>query len=120
MPTEASLQRHCAAWLRSRGAFCEVRSPSPFTANGVADITGCYKGFFFAIEWKAPGKRNTVTALQEKYIQKVRVSGGYAFVVDSWDEFLEVWNILEKDIERWSHPMRPRFSDQHGAGTPAP
>jgi len=50
--------------------------------NGVPDVVGCWRGRFFAIECKAPGKIGTTTALQHREIQKINEAGGTAFIYD--------------------------------------
>ncbi len=56
-----------------------------FVPFGMGDTTvdciGCYKGRFFGIETKAPGKLPT---LRQKYtIEKIKAAGGLTFVIDS-------------------------------------
>ena len=48
--------------------------------KGVPDFIGCYKGKFFSIETKAPGKRPT--DLQAMQIDLIRVARGLCFVID--------------------------------------
>lgn len=55
----------------------------PFSAHGVPDIVGTVGGRFFAIECKAPGKHNNVTANQERVIGLINGAGGLAFVASS-------------------------------------
>lgn len=45
------------------------------------DCLGCYRGKFFSVETKAPGKLPTLQ--QKNTIKKMRASGGLVFVVDS-------------------------------------
>jgi hypothetical protein len=47
---------------------------------GVPDVIGHYRGHFFSIETKAPGKKPT--GLQALQIELIRNSGGKVFVVD--------------------------------------
>jgi hypothetical protein len=56
------------------------------------DCHGCYRGFYFAVETKAPGK--VPTLIQEHTIEEIRAAGGFAFVVDS----LEKANDLLADL----------------------
>jgi hypothetical protein len=48
------------------------------------DCHGCYKGFYFAVETKAPGK--LPTAIQNHTIAKIRAAGGKVFVIDHPDK----------------------------------
>jgi hypothetical protein len=56
-----------------------------FVPFGMGDTTvdcvGCYKGRFFGIETKAPGKLPT---LRQKYtLEKIKAAGGLTFVIDN-------------------------------------
>lgn len=59
--------------------------------SGTPDIIGCHCERFFAIECKANG--NKPTALQEAAMEKIRVAGGIAVVVDgtSINKFKDWW-----------------------------
>ena len=50
------------------------------SVRGVPDIIGHYRGKFFAIEAKAPGKEPS--GFQRLQIDAIRSSGGAVFVVD--------------------------------------
>lgn len=47
------------------------------------DCVACYRGVYFAIETKAPGKKPTPR--QENTIREMRAAGGTVFVIDSVD-----------------------------------
>ena len=53
---------------------------------GIPDIVGCYKGQFFAIETKAPGKKANVSRNQALRIQEIQNAGGLVFVADGVDD----------------------------------
>lgn len=55
------------------------------------DFIGCYHGYFFAIETKAPGKKPTPR--QSLTIEQMREAGGTVFVIDNVDGTgeLEEW-----------------------------
>lgn len=56
------------------------------------DCVGCYKGMYFAIETKAPGKKPTLR--QEGTIDAIRGAKGKAFVIDGSEEsmaLLRTW-----------------------------
>lgn len=48
------------------------------------DLLGCYRGRFFAIEAKAPGK--TPTLLQTAELRRVGEAGGKTFVIAGTDD----------------------------------
>lgn len=51
---------------------------------GTADIIGCYRGRYFAIEAKVG--RNKSTPAQDEFLNSVREAGGIAFVARSLDD----------------------------------
>jgi len=63
----------------------------PMSIRGIPDIVGTYKGLFFAVEAKAPGK--TPTGFQALQIEAIKSSGGAVFVVDGSESlgFFEEW-----------------------------
>lgn len=63
-----------------------------FGKVGVPDFICCFDGKFFAIEAKAPGKRNNTTPNQNMRIQEIKNAGGWVIVVDDitqLEEFLD-------------------------------
>ena len=77
---ENAVKRKLKKHLEEIGAYHFSPQSGIYGRSGIADVIGCYKGRFFALECKAGG--NTTTALQEKELQKVRDRGGFACVVD--------------------------------------
>ena len=67
------LDRHNAYWFKTLGGSVPA---------GTADIIACVNGYFIAIEVKKPSG-GKVSALQEFHINKVKQSGGIAFVENS-------------------------------------
>lgn len=53
------------------------------------DFVGCFKGLYFAVETKAPGKKPTPR--QEITISAMRKAGGKVFVIDGDTSELENW-----------------------------
>jgi hypothetical protein len=77
-----------SAWTKIEGA----------NRSGVTDIVGHVSGHFIGIEVKRVGE--SPRPLQDYRIQKLRQSGAFAFVADSWrglkDELLRCALIDEK------------------------
>ena len=67
----------------------------PMSVRGIPDFIGHYRGKFFAVEAKAPGKKPT--GFQALQIHSINVSGGAVFVVSD-DESLKVFSdwLLER------------------------
>ena len=76
-----------------------------YGVNGVPDIVGCYRGVFFAIEVKAPGKLKNVTALQQMQINAINQSHGWALAADSVERVKEVFNLIDISLR---HPAAPK------------
>lgn len=64
------------------------------------DCLGCYNGMFFAIEFKAPGKKPTPR--QSLCIQQMQEAGAAVFIVDGEDSL--------KTFEGWLDAVRIRNS----------
>lgn len=59
--------------------------PNGLGVHGIPDFIGFYKGKFFAVEAKAPGKERDVSANQENRIREIRIAFGHVVVADSVD-----------------------------------
>lgn len=71
--SRAGAALHATGWY-----YAAVQGP--MSVRGVPDIIGHYRGKFFAIEAKAPGKEPS--GFQRLQIDAIRASGGAVFVVD--------------------------------------
>lgn len=98
-PTEHQIQNailnylhmlvNCYAWRNNSGGttFTNKSGKSyfiKFGLKGSADIIGCYKGHFIAIEVKRP--KGETTSEQDSFLQSIRDCGGYAIVAYSVDD----------------------------------
>jgi hypothetical protein len=67
---------------------------------GIPDIVGCYKGRFFAIETKAPGKKKNLSKNQSLRIQEIVDAQGVVIVADGVDDvrkcFQETFGVLHE------------------------
>lgn len=72
--------------LDKYGAYYFMPVQTGFGA-ATLDILACYKGEFFAIETKAPGKKPT--ARQELTIERMEKAGATVFVIDGDTDALE-------------------------------
>jgi penicillin-binding protein-related factor A (putative recombinase) len=77
---EGKVKIKVRAELIKRDVYHFMPATGGFGRNGIPDIVGCYRGYFFAIETKSGSKKPT--ALQEKELQHIRDSGGVAFVIN--------------------------------------
>jgi hypothetical protein len=72
-------------YLKSRSIWFFSPQTGGFGGSGVPDRVGCYKGTFFSIEVKRPGKEPT--PIQARRIAEIQLNGGIA-----------VWGVAEKVI----------------------
>ncbi|MCI4436938.1 MAG: VRR-NUC domain-containing protein [Ignisphaera sp.] len=79
--TEQRIQSNIIKFLEKDGHY--VVKVSLASKAGVPDLLVCYKGIFVGIEVKRPETKNNTSELQKLNINKIRESGGYAFV--AWD-----------------------------------
>jgi len=87
---ESEIQKEITDYLESKG--CYVIKVIRANKQGVADLTVCKDGKYYAIEVKAVGKKKNTTKWQEKHLDLVRKSGGKAFVADS------VYDVIEQGL----------------------
>ena len=86
---EGKVKRTVSTLLKSvPGLFYTMPVPSGF-GESTLDYIGCYRGKYFAIETKAPGKKPTDR--QNMVIDKMRKAGGKVFVIDGDLTELKQW-----------------------------
>jgi Holliday junction resolvase len=79
---EGKVKAAVKKYLTSIGAWFCMPATGGYGTSGVPDIVACWRGQFFAIETKAPGKRKNTTDLQDRQIMGIHKAGGSAIVVD--------------------------------------
>ena len=70
-----------------------------YGVNGIPDIVGCYRGQFFAIECKAPGKMGNVTPLQQMQIREINAAQGWALATDDPAKVHELIHLIDIAME---------------------
>lgn len=68
-------------------------------AHGVPDFIGCYSGWFFAIEAKAPGKERNTTPLQKMQISRIDGAGGLVIVATDVEQVREMFENHRQRLE---------------------
>lgn len=87
---EQKVQARLIKELRGLGAYVvKVESASK---KGVPDLLVCYKGRFYGIEVKQPGKERNTSPLQEYNLELIRKAGGTAFVASDIQTILKGLN----------------------------
>lgn len=88
---EGKVKVKISAMLKAAGAYYHMTVQNGMGAPSL-DYVGCYKGRFFAIEAKAPGKKPTPR--QEGTIKTIRAAEGVVFVIDGAEgsfDLLKEW-----------------------------
>ncbi len=85
MLLEAKLTKKIKKHLESLKPDVWFYKSSDRYSSGIPDFVGCYKGKFFAIEVKAPGKKPR--PLQQFVIDSIKKSEGSCIYVDSFTDF---------------------------------
>lgn len=80
--------------IRAAGGYV-IKTHGDGKRAGLPDLIGCYRGRFFAIEVKAPGKEGTLTKRQAAELERIRRRGGIAFVGTS---SAQVMGVLEDEV----------------------
>lgn len=94
--TESGLVKSMLKVLRDAGAHVDKTHGDPRTLKGKSDLTGCYKGQYFAVEAKLPGKERNVTELQKAYLRSVQKSGGIGIVASHRDEVRRLLKVMDR------------------------
>lgn len=76
--------------LRKAGAECSKIQGGPTQERGVPDILGCYKGKFFAIESKLPGKEKNLSPYQKVKLKKYKAAGAKVGVATTVAQALKI------------------------------
>lgn len=100
---EGKLKKEVKAYLKEIGAWYYMPVQNGMGVVGIPDIVGCYKGFFFAIETKAPVKNprtdealwKKATANQQARISEICGAGGVAIVTDNLQRVKDMITVLD-------------------------
>ena len=96
MTPEAAVKKQVKKILEELECYYFMPPANGYGRAGIPDFVGCLKGQFIAIEAKA-GKGKT-TALQDREIEKIKRSGGFAIVVNE-----ENLDSLKTTLENWGN-----------------
>ena len=82
MTPEGRVKAAVKRYLTGIGAWYAMPMGTGYGSSGVPDFLVCWKGKFFALETKAPGKRNNTTVLQKVQLSAIQAANGTALVID--------------------------------------
>ena len=87
--SEKEIENEIKAWLdRQLYTWYFKVHGGPMQLPGVPDIVGCYRGKFFAIEIKVPGKQPT--PIQYRRIKEIGAAKGITGYVTSLKQFKQL------------------------------
>lgn len=97
MKPEERWRKQVVAQLRARypKSVWTVIPRTHFGRSGVSDVLGCVRGWFIALEFKAPEGKHPVTSTQRAYLLNIDSAGGLAYIV----KFEEDVEALIKEID---------------------
>lgn len=68
--------------LKKHGVWFFMPMQNGFGVVGIPDFICCIDSQFFAVETKAPGKRDNTTPNQQRVMREISEHGGFAIVAD--------------------------------------
>jgi len=71
------------------------------------DCHGCYHGYYFAVETKAPGKMPT--KMQWITINNIRAAGGIVFVIDNLEDARAIFADCTPAVAKLARALRPNL-----------
>lgn len=95
MTPEGKVKKAVRDFLKAKDVWFYQPVQNGMGQVGIPDFICCYRSTFIAIETKAPGKLNGVTANQQRVIDAIKAHGGLAVVVDSVDSLIPVFDLLD-------------------------
>lgn len=95
MAGEGNLQDKIINYLKPmRDIYFFNKWGSGVGEGGIADIIMCKNGKFVAFELKNPNGKGREALRQKIHIKKVQRAGGQAYFVETFDEFITIFNSL--------------------------
>ena len=90
---EGTLKDKCMGWAKAHPDIWLMKvMGNSIQTGGVPDILACHKGRFIAIELKRPDGEGTLAKRQEAQLSRIIRAGGIGAVVESLDQFKELFN----------------------------
>lgn len=86
MTPEGRVKVAVRKWLKEKGIWYFQPASNGMGVSGIPDFICCWRGWFLAIETKAPGKIKATTANQDRVIGEIQQHQGIAVVVDDVDQ----------------------------------
>ncbi len=90
MTPEGKVKAAVKKLLKERGIWFYMPVQNGMGVVGIPDFVCCWQGKFLAIETKAPGNINNLTANQERRLYEIHQAGGIAVVIDDVSKLKEI------------------------------
>lgn len=97
MASEKTFENKIKNMLKNKGAYFVKFFANSYTKVGVPDVLACVKGYFVGIEVKA--QNGHPSELQIYNCEKIRESGGFAFIVypSGYEQLVKIIDGLKCD-----------------------
>jgi penicillin-binding protein-related factor A (putative recombinase) len=95
--TESGLIKSMRTVLVRAGAYVNKNHGGPHS-QGRPDLEGCYRGLFFAIEAKQPGRESTLTERQKAQLVKIKKAGGIGLVLTNREEVVRLIAVMDRRV----------------------
>ena len=86
MTPEGKVKADVKKYLKAIGCWFFLPVSNGMGQVGIPDFICCHRGYFVAIETKAPGKISNTTANQDRVIAEIKTAYGMAIVVDNVEQ----------------------------------
>lgn len=90
---EGRVKDACKAFFKEIGAYFYMPVSNGMGRVGAPDFMVCWRGKFFGIETKAPGKAGNTTPNQDRELREIRDAGGEAYVVDDVAQLRHIFKV---------------------------
>lgn len=95
VPLEKAVQGQGIAVLKRRKCWYYNTRTGGFGRNGVPDVIGCYKGVFFAIEFKRPTASSQATKPQLRELAAIGKAGGVPIIARSAQDVTDMLDNID-------------------------
>jgi len=99
---ERALQTKVMKYLKQHGGVWVNTSPGPYSAVGIPDILGCYRGQFVAIELKSPERGKHVWELlspaQLLMLDAIDKNDGWSTACNDMAGVIHLLSLIDKHI----------------------
>lgn len=102
---EGRVKEAVRKFLKVKGVWYFQPMQNGMGVVGIPDFICCWRGQFIAIETKAPGKANNLTANQVRVLSAIQAHDGWAVVVDDVAQVEGLFRAIATAhvLQGWNH-----------------